>query len=198
MSMGHETNPAAELLHKEFLHLRLRWCWFFSLGILLVACGTAAIVFPAITVLTSVAAVILLGVVVMIAGIATIAAVIWAGHWSGHLLQLLVGLLYIVAGFLITDTPVQSTVALTAVIAALFIIAGLFRIVAAFVLRFPYWGWAVLNGAITFLLGLIIYRHFPQSAMWVIGLLIGVEMLLNGWTWILLSLAIKRIPEKAI
>jgi uncharacterized membrane protein HdeD (DUF308 family) len=102
----------------------------------------------------------------------------------------------LVAGFLITDAPLRSTLALTAVIATIFILAGLFRIVVAFVERFPHWGWAVLNGAITFLLGLVIIRHFPQSALWVIGLLIGLELLFNGWTWILLSLAIRRIPDR--
>jgi uncharacterized membrane protein HdeD (DUF308 family) len=206
MSMSHEVgssgsatpvvivNPAVELLRKEFHHLRLQWCWFFSLGILLVVCGTAAIIFP---VLTSVAAAVLLGVVLMVAGIATVIATIWAGHWSGHLLQMLVGVFYLVAGFLITDTPIKAAVALTTVVAVIFILVGLSRIVAAFVVRFPHWEWAVLNGGITFLLGLVIYRHFPQGKLWLLGLLIGLELLFNGWTWIVLSLAIRRIPERA-
>jgi uncharacterized membrane protein HdeD (DUF308 family) len=210
MSMGQEgkpsgstsltvvVTPAGESLRKEFLHLRAHWCWFFALGVLLAICVMAAIVFPAITLLTSVAIVVLLGVSLMVAGVATIVATVWAGHWSGHLLQLLIGLFYLVAGFLITDTPVKSTVAITAVIAAIFIVAGLFRVVAAFAVRFPHWEWSVLNGGITFLLGLVIYRHFPQSALWVIGLLVGIEMLLNGWTWIMLSLAIKRIPDRVV
>ena len=181
-------NPAVESLRTEFLHLRSHWCWFFALGVLLAICGTAALVLPEITVLTSVVIVVVLGVALMVAGVATIVATVWAGRWSGHLLQLLVGLFYLVAGFLITDTPVKSTVAITAVIAAIFIVAGLFRVVwRQIVVRFPHWEWAVLNGGITFLLGLVIYRDFPQSVLWVIGLLVGIEMLLNGWTWIMLS-----------
>ena len=209
MSIGHETrpngptpvvtvNPAVELLRQEFHHLRSQWCWFFSLGLLLVICGTAAIVVPAITIKASLAAVILLGIALMVSGVATIIATIWAGRWSGHLLQLLVGVFYVVAGFLITDTPWQSAMVLTLVIAAIFLLVGLFRIVAAFVVRFPHWEWSVLNGAITFLLGLVIFHHFPTSSLWVIGLLIGVELLFNGWTWIILSLAIRRIPERAV
>jgi uncharacterized membrane protein HdeD (DUF308 family) len=205
MSTGHEVGPigppsplgtrisARELLRNEFLHLRAEWCWFFCLGILLVICGTAAIVFPVVSSLATVA---LLGVALLIGGVAIIIATIWAGHWSGHLLQLLIGVFYIVAGILITDAPLRSTIALTAVIATIFILVGLFRIVAAFVVRFPHWEWAVLNGAITFLLGFIIYRHFPQSSLWVIGVLVGVEMIFNGWTWIILSLAIRRIPDR--
>ena len=84
--------------------------------------------------------------------------------------------------------------------AAFFIVVGGFRIVASLAVHFPYWGWSLLNGIVTFLLGVIIYRlyhHFPPSAFWILGLLIGIEMLFHGWTWIMLSLAIRRIPAKA-
>jgi uncharacterized membrane protein HdeD (DUF308 family) len=66
---------------------------------------------------------------------------------------------------------------------------------AAMVLRFPQWGWTLLNGCVTFLLGLAIYRHFPLDAVWVLGLLVGVELLFSGSTWIMLSLAIRKIPK---
>ena len=83
---------------------------------------------------------------------------------------------------------------ITLFIAATFIILGSFRIASALTVRFPHWGWVLFNGLITLLLGIVIYRHLPQSALWVIGILVGVELLLNGWTWIMLSLAIKNIP----
>jgi uncharacterized membrane protein HdeD (DUF308 family) len=82
-------------------------------------------------------------------------------------------------------------------LAAFFIVAGLFRIAAALVVRFPRWGWALLNGVVTLMLGVIIYKRFPGDALWVIGILVGVEMLFHGWTWIMLSLAIRKIPELA-
>ncbi|MBU4271367.1 MAG: HdeD family acid-resistance protein [Planctomycetes bacterium] len=186
------------LLEQEFHHLRSDWLWLLLYGILLVVCGVAAIIFPA---LTSVAAMVVLGVVLMIAGVATIIQAFWAGKWSGLMLQLLVGILYTAVGFMIIDTPLLKTVeALTLFIAAFFIVVGGFRIVSSLVIRFPYWGWSLLNGIITFLLGVIIYRlydRFPESSLWILGLLIGIEMLFHGWTWIVLSLAIKKLPEKA-
>lgn len=184
-----------EQLRQEFKHLKSRWTWLFAFGLLLVVCGSAAIIFPALTVLSTVAVTIALGVILMIAGIATLVHSFWAGRWSGTLLQWLVGILYVVAGFAITEKPVASAAVMTLFVAAFFIVVGLFRIVAALAVRFPFWGWALLNGAITFLLGLIIYRHFPESALWVLGLLVGLEMLFNGWTWIMLALAIKKIPS---
>src|SRR4029453_16835078 len=89
-------------LRQEFRHLRESWWWFLLLGILLAVCGTAALIFPALTVLTSFAVVVILGVTLIIAGLATIIASFWAGKWSGMLVQLLVGILYLVAGFAIT------------------------------------------------------------------------------------------------
>jgi uncharacterized membrane protein HdeD (DUF308 family) len=187
---------AVKPLERELGHLKSTWWCFLVLGILLVLCGTAALVFPALTILTSFAVVVILGIALLVGGVATIITSFWAGKWSGTLLQLLVGILYVVAGFVITDTPVASAVTLTAFAAAFFIVVGAFRTLAAFVVRFPHWGWAALNGVITFLLGVIIYRHFPQSALWVIGVLVGVEMLLHGWMWIMLSLALRNVPDR--
>jgi uncharacterized membrane protein HdeD (DUF308 family) len=189
--------PACEQLHAEFRHLKAAWWWLLLFGVLLAVCGAAAMVVPALTVATSFVAVVVLGVALIVAGMATIISSFWVGKWSGTLLQLLVGILYLVVGFMITDTPGKSVVAMTALLAAFFIVVGLFRMAASLVVRFPYWGWTLLNGAVTLLLGVIIYRHFPGDSRWAIGLLVGVEMLFHGWTWIMLSLAIRRIPELA-
>lgn len=183
-------------LDKEFRHLKSTWWGFLLLGILLIVCGTAAVVFPALTILTSLVAVAILGVLLIVAGVATILAAFWAGKWSGVLVQLLVGIFYVVAGLAIADAPVQSAAMLALFVAAFFIVVGAFRTLAAFLIRFPHWGWALLNGLLTFLIGVVIYRNFPHGAIWIIGVLVGVEMLFHGWNWIMLSLAIRDIPEQ--
>lgn len=164
-------------------------------GVLLTVCGAAAIIFPPLTLALSFSAVVILGITLMVAGIATIIASLWAGKWSGTMVQLLVGILYLVIGFMITDEPLQSAAALTLFIAAFCIVVGIFRTVGALSLRYPFWGWSLLNGMVTLLLGLIIYRQFPESAIWLLGILVGLEMFFHGWTWIMMSLAIKKIPE---
>jgi uncharacterized membrane protein HdeD (DUF308 family) len=188
--------PFGGALRQEFRHLRENWWWFLLLGILLAVCGTAALVFPTMTVVTSFAAVVVLGVALMVAGLATIVAALWAGKWSGLLVQLLVGILYVVAGFGLADSPGRSAAILTLFLASLFIVAGTFRAVAALMMRFPHWGWTLLNGLITLLCGVIIYRHFPDAALWVIGVLVGVDMLFQGWTWIMLAIAVRNIPKE--
>jgi uncharacterized membrane protein HdeD (DUF308 family) len=182
-------------LREEFHHLRANWWWFLLLGILLAVCGAIALIFPAVTIATSFAAVVVLGVMLMIAGIATIVAAFWAGRWSGLLVQLLIGILYLVAGLTMADAPGRSAVILTLFLATLFIVAGIFRAIAALVIRFPHWGWTLLNGVVTLLMGIVIYRHFPEAALWVIGVLVGVDLVFQGWSWIMLATAIRSLPE---
>ena len=111
----------AERLEREFEHIRSDWWWLLLYGALLVICGTVAIVFPA---LTSVAAMVVLGVVLMVAGIVTIITAFWAGNWSGALLQIFMGILYLVVGVLLRELPVASAITMTWFVAAFFIVAG--------------------------------------------------------------------------
>ena len=167
------------------------WWLFLLLGIVLLLSGVAVIAYP---LFSSVGSVMLLGVLLIVSGIFTIIAAFWAGKWSALMLQLLVGVLYVMAGFAIRDAPLESTALLTMFIAAFFIVVGVFRIIVALVERFPQWGWALLNGVVTLMAGVIIYDTYPVSALWVIGLLVGLELLFNGWTWIMLSVVIHNLP----
>jgi uncharacterized membrane protein HdeD (DUF308 family) len=189
--------PAAEICEHELTRLRKDWWCFLVLGILLAVAGTAAISYPF---LTSVGVVVFMGAILIFSGVAVIISAFWAGKWSAFMVQILIGLLYIVAGFAITEAPAESVVILTLMLAGFFIVAGGFRIISALVDRYPQWGWALLNGIITVMLGLIIFRAFkqfpqePGKIFWIIGLLVGLELIFNGWTWIMLSIAIKRLP----
>ena len=80
---------------------------------------------------------------------------------------------------------------LTLVVALFLLISGLFRIVASLMLQFHDWGWVLLNGIVTLLLGLLIYKHWPADGLWVIGLFVGIDMIFNGWAWIMLSLGLR-------
>jgi uncharacterized membrane protein HdeD (DUF308 family) len=180
-------------LFQDFKHVKSCWCCFFMLGLLLVACGTVAVVIPPLfTLLTPM----VLGILLMVAGIVTIISSFWIGKWSGMLMSLLAGIFYLVVGLVVSERPVASAVLITLFIATTFIVLGIFRIVSALMLRFPQWGWALVNGVITLLLGVVIYRHLRESALWVIGILVGVELLINGWSWIMLSLAVRKLPDE--
>ena len=181
-----------KLIEHELTHIQKHWGWFLVLGILLIVGGVAAIAFP---ILSSVGAVIVLGIILIVSGIFTIVGAFWAGKWSAFLLQILIGILYLIAGIVMDDMPLQSMEVLSLFMAAFFIVAGVFRVVVALAERFPKWGWALLNGVVTLLVGIIILESYPISALWAIGVLVGVELLFNGWTWVMLSLALRDAPS---
>jgi uncharacterized membrane protein HdeD (DUF308 family) len=176
----------------ELHPLRDQWWCFLLLGIALVVLGTFCIVQPLVPTLASV---VVLGFLLMAGGITQIVSAFWAGKWSGMLIHMLIGVLYSVVGYMIVDAPVVNMVLITKFIAIFLIVSGAFRIISALVVRFQDWGWVLLNGGVTLLLGVIINRQLPEAAVWVIGLFIGIEMIFNGWTWVMLSLGLRAVAK---
>jgi len=168
------------------------WRWFLALGIALMTLGLIAM---GSCYFVSFVTLVMFGVLLFIGGVIQIVNSFWIGKWSGFLLHLLIGIFYIVVGTLIIDAPMESAVALTLLVAAFLIVGGILRIVSAMVLRFPNWGWPLLNGFIALLLGILIYRQWPASGLWVIGLFVGIEMFFNGWSWLMLSLDLRNAAK---
>jgi uncharacterized membrane protein HdeD (DUF308 family) len=189
-------SPAAFDLAGELETLRSRRLWFLILGIGMVVVGTFAIAWSCIGTVT-VAATWLFGFLLLGSGIAEIVHSFWVGRWSGMLVHLLIGVLYTLVGFLVIDQPVTAAVQLTLLIAIFLMVSGIFRIVLSVSERFTGWGWVLLNGAVTFMLGLMIYKQWPSSSLWVIGLFVGIDLIFNGWAWIGLWLGLRRLPATA-
>lgn len=160
---------------------------FFILGILMVAFGTFALGWSCLTALT-VVAVWVFGVMLIIGGVAEFVTAVRGGR--GHrLLHLVLGVLYLLVGGMFMNEPKDSAVRLTLIIAIFLMAGGLMRIVFALAERFPGRGAVLFNGVISLMLGIMIYRQWPVSGLWAIGLFLGVELLLNGWAWIALGIA---------
>jgi len=172
----------------ELEALRNQWRWFLALGIAMVVFGTIAI---GSAVVATVAATVLFGFLLLAGGISLIVSSFWSGRWSGTLVHLLMGVLYTIVGLMIVDNPANSAIELTLIIAFFLIFSGIFRIVFALSERFTGWGWVLLNGAVSLLLGLLIYKQWPVSGLWIIGLFVGIELIFNGWAWIMLSLGLR-------
>lgn len=179
-------------LHRVGLEaLRKHWGWFFALGILLVIFGTIAI---GSAVFMTLATMVLVGWLLIVGGVLEAVHACSCKGWGGFFIDLLTGILYVVVGLMIVGNPAATALALTLLIAMFLVFGGLFRIVIAIVVRFHNWSWLLLHGIVNLVLGIAIWRQWPLSGLWIIGLFVGIDMLLNGWSLIMLGLAAKRLP----
>jgi uncharacterized membrane protein HdeD (DUF308 family) len=188
----HSDAPQSPLL--ELAQVRTQWWCFLLLGIVLTVLGALAVGCGVTAIYLSVITVALFGFLLLFGGLAQIVSAFWAGRWSGFLLHVLIGILYVVVGYLIVDAPAASAVALTLVLAAYLIVGGVFRIISALATRFHGWGWVLLNGAISVMLGIMIYKGWPSTGLWVIGLFVGIDLMFNGLSWIIFALDLRRMP----
>lgn len=170
---------------RDIRGIRERWLGFFVLGLLLIALGFLAI---STAVYTTLFTVVIFGLVLVVGGIVQTVEAFMVKNWSGFFFALLVGILYLLTGLLAIGRPSVSAVALTLLLAAFFLVSGLFKMISAAWTRFDHWGWVFFNGLVTFILGWLIYAEWPVSGLWVIGLFLGIDLILAGITWVALSL----------
>jgi uncharacterized membrane protein HdeD (DUF308 family) len=186
------SSPLRTLIRNELSEIRVNWVGFFALGVVLIVLGSLLIGVPWIGTL---AAVWMLSILLILSGITQFVAAFWVRRWSGFFLALLAGVLYVVVGILTVDHPTETAEVLTLIIAAFLVIGGVFRIAVALTLKFDGWGWTLAGGVLATLLGLLIWRQWPEASLWVIGLFVGLEVLFTGWTWVMLAMLLRRLPK---
>jgi len=162
--------------------LRAKSGWIVALGIIYVVAGLVAL---GSVLLATVATVFVVGIMMLIAGVAEVINAFQIKTWGKFLLWLLLGVLYILAGFVTFENPLLAAALLTLVLGFSLVVSGIMRIVLAFSMKegAP-WIWVALSGAITLLLGLVILAHWPVSGLYILGLFLGIDLVLAGASWI--------------
>jgi uncharacterized membrane protein HdeD (DUF308 family) len=143
--------------------------------------------------MATVASVFVVGIMMLLAGVAEIINAFQVKSWGKFLLWLLLGVLYVVAGFAAFENPLLAAAVLTLVLGVTLVASGIMRIILAFGMKegMP-WMWIVLSGVITALLGAIILAHWPVSSIYVLGIFLGVDLVFAGAGWIGLGLGLRR------
>jgi uncharacterized membrane protein HdeD (DUF308 family) len=148
------------------------------------------------TIMVTLVSVVVLGWLLILSAI--FHAVQWfRGRNQRHYLDLLGFVLDLVVGAILLSNPAVGALTLTLVLAVFFLVGGLMRAFGALSSDVPHRAWAVLDGAIAALLGVLLWIHWPSSALWFIGFAIGVELIFRGWAWVMLAFSLRRHAVKA-
>jgi uncharacterized membrane protein HdeD (DUF308 family) len=177
--------------------LRAKWGWIVALGAVYLIAGFVAL---GSVLLATVASVFVVGIMMLVAGFAEVINAFEVKTWGKFFLWLILGLLYIVAGFVTIQNPVLAAVLLTFVLGCALVVSGVMRIVLAFFMKHGTpWGWVALSGVVTLLLGLIILGHWPVSSLYILGILLGIDLVVAGASWIGVGLTLRgrRAPARA-
>ncbi len=163
--------------------------WMFVvLGILWIFFGLVLIGSPMYGTL---AAVWLFGILLIVGGVLHTVHAFMVRDWRGFFLHLVEGLLCIVVGAVLLADPVGGAIGLTLLIGIFLIAGGVLRFILGFMVRHAgaAWVWLLVSGVLEFLLGLIILSGWPGTAVWVIGLFLGIRMLFSGTSMVVLGLS---------
>ena len=170
--------------------LRAKWGWIVALGVVYLVAGIIAL---GSVVSATVATVFVVGIMMIIAGVFEVINAFQIKTWGKFLFWLALGILYIIAGFVAWDNPLLTAVWLTLILGAALVASGLVRIFLGVNMKAGTpWGWVVASGVVTLLLGLIILVHWPVSALWTLGILLGVDLIFAGASWIGMGLGLKQ------
>jgi uncharacterized membrane protein HdeD (DUF308 family) len=173
----------------ELEPLRAKSGWIIALGIVYVIAGLVAL---GSVVFATVATVFVVGIMMLVAGAAEVINAFQVKSWGKFLLWLLLGVLYIVAGFVTFENPLLAAAFLTLLLGFSLIASGIMRIVLGFSMKqgTP-WLWVAFSGAITLLLGLVILAHWPVSGLYILGLFLGIDLIFAGMSWIGVGLGLR-------
>ena len=164
--------------------------WIIALGVVYLIAGFIAL---GSVVMATVASVFVVGVMMIIAGVAEVFNAFQIKSWGKFLVWALLGVLYIIAGFFAFENPLLAAAVLTLVLGASLVASGLVRIFLAFSMkRESPWIWVALSGVITLLLGGIILAHWPVSSVYTLGIFLGIDLIFAGASWIGLGFGLRR------
>jgi uncharacterized membrane protein HdeD (DUF308 family) len=190
MSNSNFFDLAQDRVRGGLAELTGKWGWYFALGVFLVILGFIAL---GDVVATTLLSTVVLGWVLLGGGAGLVLLSFLTGRWSGFLVTLAAGILSVVAGIEILSYPVSGAVVINMIIGAMLLVAGTYRSIASIAMRFPNWGWAFVSGIAAFVLGVILLRQWQSTSLVFLGLAIGIDLILHGFSWITFSLGLHNL-----
>jgi uncharacterized membrane protein HdeD (DUF308 family) len=185
-------NTLSSMFEAGMDEVRKSWIWFLVGGIVLALLGAACIVKSQTATTFSILA---LGWVLAISGVVWLIGAFQTWTWGGFFVYLLNAIIRGVTGYLLIRHPDAGAAAVTMVIAALFIVGGLFRAIAAGTIQFPRWGWTVFAGLVSVALGIYLFATWSATSTYFVGLAIGIDLVFDGASLVGFAGAIHSLPN---
>ena len=162
-----------------------------ALGIVMIIAGGAAIVFPYFSTL---GVTLCVGIMLIIAGIAQGIGAFSYAKWTGILLGVIVAALWLFGGGYLLARPLEGVFVLTVVLAAVFVLEGVLKAIFSFQIRPDSgWGWMLFDAIASFALGVLLWWQLLSSAIWALGVLAGIRIMIAGWTLVMVPVAVGRM-----
>ena len=164
-------------------------------GIIMLICGILAIGSPMVA---GMSVTVVVGVMLLVGGISQCFLAFQAGAFGKGLLIFVVGALTAVAGYYVFSQPLAGLASITLFLAAYFVVAGISELIGAFQVR-PAEGWGLMlfGGIVTLLLGIMIWRQFPLSGAWAVGVLFGIKLVVGGGSLIVIGRSVRGAAKEA-
>ncbi|MGE0626474.1 MAG: HdeD family acid-resistance protein [Hyphomicrobiaceae bacterium] len=164
--------------------------WFLALGIVLILCGSLAILLP---VLSTLAATFAIAIALAISGISQIIHAFRTRGWRGFFWNLATGVIELLGGLVIWFNPFAGAVVITAIIGAVFLLQGISQISMALSVR-PNdgWGWMLTAGIVTVLASIWLFFRIPVIGLFAPGMIVGIALLFEGWAFVAISMTGKQ------
>ena len=170
--------------------------WFIAIGVLFIVLGIFAIAEPFAA---GLGVTLLVGWLLVIGAVAHFIAAFKGGGAKHVILQLLVGIVYLIGGLYFLTHTILGVSTLTLLLSGVILAEGVLEILAYFRLRNMHAGsWLLINGVVTLLLGGLIWFHWPSSSVWAIGTLVGVNLLMTGISRLMLGLAARKLASAVL
>jgi uncharacterized membrane protein HdeD (DUF308 family) len=163
-----------------------------GLGLVMIAAGLVAIIFPFFG---SLGVVWVVAVSLIIASIAQSVSAFSYPKWGGILLGLIIAALWLIGGLYLLARPLEAVFALTVLVAAAFVVEGIIKTGVSFRMQ-PADGraWVLFDGVVSLALGIMLWWQLPFSAIWALGTLAGISIMVSGWTLVMVPLALQKRP----
>jgi uncharacterized membrane protein HdeD (DUF308 family) len=172
--------------------VRKSWGWFLACGIVLTILGVVCIAKAQTATTFSILA---LGWVLVFSGVVWLINSFYAFSWHGFFLYVLNAIIRGVTGYLLIRHPDAGAQGVTMLLAALFIVGGLFRAIAAGAIQFPRWGWTFFSGLVSVGLGIYLLATWPTATTYFVGIVIGVDLVFDGSALVGFAGAISSLPK---